>query len=172
MHSLTQELGIKTAQNSIGTHPLSITDTGEVSTQLFLCVSPDTDQKSCRPQVTQSCLYLCFDCPRFSVVMKLPMQTLLTHSFLPPTLLLSFNYIKSCQEAGSSCKDGVGGLSRSSPQQLEALFVFQMRSWSVHVPSRSSFSKLVPCWLRIPPRSTTASSSLLCWTRTNTFSTL
>lgn len=34
--------------------------------------------------------------------------------------------------------------------------------WVLHVPSRSSCSKLVPCWHRVPLLSTTASSSFLC----------
>lgn len=43
--------------------------------------------------------------------------------FLPPTLLLSLNYEKSCQEESSSSKDRVGGLSCSSLSLLEAFCI-------------------------------------------------
>lgn len=43
-----------------------------------------------------------------------------------------------------------------------------MYSVSVQAPSRSSCSKLVVCWERVPPLSTTASSSFLCGKQTCT----
>ena len=84
--------------------------------QIFaLCVSRYSSEKLPTLSKPKLFVYLFWLSAFFSVVMKLPMKTLLTHSFIPPTLLLSFNYEKSCQEAGSSCKDGVGGLSCSKP---------------------------------------------------------
>ena len=76
---------------------------------------------------------------------------------------------KRCQEESSSFKDRVGGLSYSSLSLLGALCIPDASS-AVLVPSRSSWPKLVPCWDRVPPRSTTASSSFLCWqTQTKTY---
>ena len=79
-----------------------------------------------------------------------------------------FQLCKSCWEESSSCKDGVGGLSCSSLSLLEGFFLFfafQLHSVYDHVPSRSSFSKLVPCWDLVPCLSTTASSSFFCRTQ-------
>lgn len=80
---------------------------------------------------------------------------------------LIFQLWTSCQEESGSCKNGVGGLSCSSLLGLDVFFAFQMHSVSLHVPSRSSFSKLVPCWDPVPRLSTTASSSFLCWTHSH-----
>lgn len=90
-------------------------------------------------------------------------QTQLTHSSYLPlcSYLLT---LESCPEESSCFKDRVGGLSYSCLSLLEA-FCFPDAFTVVQVPSRSSWPKLVPCWDRVPPRSTTTSSSFLCWTR-------
>lgn len=106
---------------------------------------------------------LCFHSPCFRAIMKFLMQTRLTHSFCLPLCSYLLTVKKSCREESSSREDRVGGLSCSS---LLALWHLQRSRHivSVHVPSRSSCSKLVLCWDRVPPLSTTASSSFLCQT--------
>lgn len=61
----------------------------------YLCPDMQMRKPSGRqlPKATESyCFYL-----SFSVVIKLGMKSQLTHSVLPPTLLLSFNYVKAVE---------------------------------------------------------------------------
>lgn len=89
----------------------------------FLCLQIQWDgEKSGWPLVTQS--YSCVSYVLLWLFVSLcsyeisDAKTRLTHSFLPPTLLLSLNYGKAVKRrSGSRCKDAVGGLccSRFSP---------------------------------------------------------
>lgn len=81
-----------------------------------------------------------------------------SHSALIPQLWTS------CLRKSSSCEDRVGGLSCSSLSLLAKSFCIpDAPSICPYLPSRSSFSKLVPCSECAPRLSTTASSSFLCW---------
>lgn len=85
-----------------------------------------------------------------------------SHSALIPQLWTS------CLGKSSSCEDRVGGLSCSSLSLLaKSLCIPDAPSICPYLPSRSSFSKLVPCSECAPRLSTTASSSFLCWAQTH-----
>lgn len=85
-----------------------------------------------------------------------------SHSALIPQLWTS------CLGKSSSCKDRVGGLSCSSLSLLAKSFCIpDAPGICPYLPSRSSFSKLVPCSECAPRLSTTASSSFLCWAQTH-----
>lgn len=82
------------------------------------------DGKSCWPQVTHSysivLLVVLFWLSVFFSGYEITDANSAHPQFLPPTLRLSLNYEKSCQEERSSCKDRVGGLSCSSLSLLKA----------------------------------------------------
>lgn len=109
----------------------------------------------------------CFDCPCFSSDYEMSDANSAHPQFQPPTLLLSFNYEKAVKRKAAVLRTEWVDSATAAFRCLE-LFVYQMHSISaVQLPSRSSCPKLVPCWERVPPRSTTASSSFLCRTQTH-----
>lgn len=130
------------------------------------CSSRVTNGESLCPFIY--CKNLCFDCLFFSSTYKITDAKSTHPQFFPSHSALIPQLWTSCLGKSSSCEDRVGGLSCSSLSLLTKSFCIpDAPSICPYLPSRSSFSKLVPCSECAPRLSTTASSSFLCWAQTH-----